>query len=74
MFLLFLTSLVFAEDRKVRYQRETEIDFDALDITGEMVKPQGSIIMERRGANFNPLIQLRTDWDKEIHQSIRSIK
>lgn len=74
MFLLFFTSLVFAEDRKVRYQRETEIDFDALDITGEMVKPQGSIIMERQGAVFNPLIQLRTDWDKEMHQSIRSIK
>ena len=74
MFLLLLVSMAFAEDRKVRYQRETEIDFDALDITGEMVKPQGSIIMERHGATFNPLIQLRTDWDKEMHESIRSIK
>jgi hypothetical protein len=72
--LLFLISISSAEERIIKYQRETEIDFDAIDITGEMVKPQGSLIMERQSTNFNPLIKLRTDWNQEINDSVRSIK
>jgi hypothetical protein len=74
MFFYFLVGLAFAQDREIRYQRETEIDFDAIDITGEMVKPQGSLIAERSTARFNPLIELRTDWNPEIAASVREIK
>jgi len=62
------------EDIKVKYQKETEIDFDAIDIVGEMVKPQGSLIAERSSATFNPLIELRTDWNVEMSQSVNHIK
>ena len=74
MLLLFLISISSAEERIIKYQRETEIDFDAIDITGEMIKPQGSLIMERTHATFNPLIELRTDWNQEINYSVRNIK
>lgn len=74
MFLLFIISLVFAEERNSKYQYQTEIDFDALDITGEMVKPQGSLIIERQGVKFNPLIELRMDWNEEMRESVREIK
>jgi hypothetical protein len=75
MFLLLFVSLAWGEDnREIRYQRETEIDFDAIDISGELVKPQGSLIVERSEARFNPLIELRMDFNPEISQSVNHIK
>lgn len=76
MFWLIFISLGFAqqEDREIRYQKSTEIDFDAIDITGEMVKPQGALIQDRSRTTFNPLIELRTDWNQEMSQSVSTIK
>ena len=75
MFLLILIGLSFAEDNsEIQYQKRTEIDFEAIDIDGELVKPQGSLIMERTRVAFNPLIELRTDWNLEMNQSVNNIK
>lgn len=75
MFLYMLIGLALGQEKpQVKYQRETEIDFDAIDITGEMVKPQGSLIAERSSARFNPLIELRTDWNVEMSQSVNHVK
>lgn len=75
---LILSSISHAEnnttDRKIVYKQQTEIDFEGLDILGEMVKPQGALINERQRTAFNPLIQLRTDWNQEITDSVRTIK
>lgn len=76
MFLIIGLSLAYGQegDRKVTYQKETQIDFDGIDITGELVKPQGSLIIERSGVKFNPLIELRTDFDPEMASSVNLIK
>ena len=39
-----LSTTAFAQDgdRKVVYKQKTEIDFEALNIDGELVKPQGA--------------------------------
>ena len=75
MFLLILIGLSFAEDNsEIQYQKRTEIDFEAIDIDGELVKPQGSLIIDRSVATFNPLIELRTDWNLEMNQSVNNIK
>lgn len=74
MFLYLLVGTLFAQDKQIEYQKRTEIDFEALDIEGQMIKPQGSIIMERTKTKFNPLIQLRTDWNHEMNDSVREIK
>ena len=74
MFFYFLIGIVFAQDRATEYEKRTEIDFEALDITGEMIKPQGSVIIERRKAEFNPLIKIRTDFNHEMNESVREIK
>jgi hypothetical protein len=71
---LFLFSVQAEETKMIKYQSQTEIDFDGIDILGEMVKPQGSIIVERSNAKFNPLIELRTDWNLEMRQSVGHIK
>ena len=59
---------------KVVYKQKTEIDFEGIEIEGELVKPQGSIILERKNAKFNPLIKLRTDFDHEMERSVEEIK
>jgi len=76
MVLFFITAIAFGQEdnRKIRYQKETEIDFEALDVEGALVKPQGSLIVERDGANFNPLIELRMDWDSDMSRSVNLIK
>ena len=62
------------ESEKVVYKSTTEIDFEGLDIDAEIVKPQGSLVLERRRAAFNPLIQLRINWNEEIAQSTDDVK
>jgi hypothetical protein len=76
MVLFFITAIAFGQEdnRKIRYQKETEVDFEALDVEGALVKPQGSLIVERDGANFNPLIELRMDWDSDMSRSVNLIK
>ena len=71
-----LVGLVLAEEPThiIVYKQETEIDFEAIDIEGELVKPEGILTTDRVSATFNPLIRLRMDWDEEISQSVNEIK
>jgi hypothetical protein len=79
MYLLFLLlSLAYADDPKeepkVVYKQRTEIDFEGVEVEGELVKPQGSLVLDRRHAKFNPMIKLRTDFDDEMDKSVDEIK
>jgi len=74
MILFFLINISFGQDSEVQYQKRTEIDFEAIDIDGELIKPQGALIADRTVATFNPLIELRTDWNLEMSNSVREIK
>lgn len=62
------------EDRKVTYRQKTEIDFEGLDVNAALVKPAGSLVLERKQASFNPLIKLRTNFNEEIDKSTDEIK
>ena len=75
--LLLLLSLAFADDTeepKIVYKQKTEIDFEGVEIEGQLLKPHGSIIQERRSAAFNPLIKLRTDFNDKMINSVQEIK
>lgn len=81
--LLALTALLvaapaFAQDedsgRQIKYKERTDIDFEAVDVTGEMVKPSGQLLMEATRQQFNPLIRLRENFDKEMKQSVDEVK
>ena len=74
--LLLLISLAIADEPKepeIVYKKQTEIDFEALELEGELVKPQGALLLERRKAHFNPLIKLRKDFNLEMSQSVEDI-
>jgi hypothetical protein len=76
MFLMFIISLAFGQDndRDVKYRSRTEIDFEGVDVTGQLVKPQGALLLDRKRATFNPLIKLRTDFNPEMSNSVTEIK
>ena len=81
--ILFIFALLFPfsahaqdeeESRKVIYKQRTEIDFDSVDVTGELIKPTGALLIDRKRAKFNPLIKLRDDWREEMKKSIDKVK
>ena len=72
--LILLTSLSHAEELEVVYKQKTEIDFEAVDVEGQLVKPEGQLITEREVAQFNPLIKLRYNFNEEMTQSVNQIK
>ena len=76
--LLILSGNVYASDEepepRVVYKQKTEIDFEGVEIDGELVKPQGSLLLERKHAKFNPMIKLRTDFDDEMDKSVQEVK
>jgi hypothetical protein len=62
------------EDRRVQYQSRTEIDFEGVEVAGELVKPQGALLLDRKRASFNPLIKIRTDFNQEMSESVNEVK
>jgi hypothetical protein len=62
------------EERQVQYQSRTEIDFEGVEVAGELVKPQGALLLDRKRAAFNPLIKLRTDFNQEMSESVNEVK
>jgi len=74
--LLYLFMLIAHADDEptVIYKKKTEIDFEGVEVEGELVKPQTTLTVERRRASFNPFLQIRKDFDKEMHNSVREIK
>lgn len=62
------------EEPKVVYKQRTEIDFEGVEIEGELVKPQGQLVLDRRHAKFNPMIKLRVDFDQEMEDSVKEVK
>ena len=75
-FAIFATPALAQDDenRQVKYKERTEIDFEGVDVQGELVKPQGQLLLDRRKASFNPLIRLREDFNNEMKQSVDEVK
>jgi hypothetical protein len=63
-----------AQAQDVIYKEKTEIDFEAVDVEGQLKKPQGVLSMERVKASFNPLVQLREDFTLEMENSVNDIQ
>ena len=75
--LTLITSISLAQENEgdtIIYKKQTEIDFEGIEVEGALVKPQGSLIQERRSISFNPMIRIRTDFNPEMSTSINNIK
>ncbi len=80
LFLMFSATALADEpetpttDRQIVYKQRTEIDFEGVEVEGSLVRPQGSLILDRKKGSFNPLIQLREDFEPELNNSVNYIK
>lgn len=63
------------ESSRVYIPKSTEIDFGTeVRVEGTLHGPSGTQVFVRREAAFNPLIQLRRDFDVELAQSVDLVK
>ena len=62
------------QEPQVIYKERTEIDFEGVEIQGELVRPQGALLLDRKRAQFNSMIKLRTDFDDEMDKSVDEVK
>tara|TARA_A100001011_G_scaffold269596_1_gene278832 strand:+ start:532 stop:777 length:246 start_codon:yes stop_codon:yes gene_type:complete len=76
--IFLLSGVAYADDEKqepkVVYKQRTEIDFEGVEIDGELVRPQGALLLDRKRAQFNSMIKLRTDFDDLMDKSVEEIK
>lgn len=79
--MLFFATLALAqedpdlESSRVYIPKSTEVDFDKeVRVEGTLYGPSGSQVLLRRAAQFNPLIQLRKDFDVELAESVDFVK
>ena len=76
---LLFSTITYADDSsseepKVVYKQRTEIDFEGVEIEGELVKPQGALLLDRKRASFNSMVWIRTDFDDEMDKTVEEIK
>ena len=60
---------VVQEDDKVSYKKKTVIDFSDVTIQGELTKPVGSYLLQRRRTIFRTLLKVRGDFLPELFNS-----
>ena len=63
-----------ASGRTYTYAERTEIDFEGVNVEGELVTPAGSLVVSPRRAQFNPLIRLRENFERELKRSADQVK
>jgi hypothetical protein len=61
------------EDDKVVFNKKTVIDFSDVNIEGELTKPEGSYIKNRKKTRFRNLIELRGNFRPELKRSVSAL-
>lgn len=62
------------DEKKVIYKKDQVINFEGLDVQGEIKKPAGAYLLDRKKSNFSPLIKFRQNWDEEAIRSLEQKK
>ncbi len=64
-----------SQDEKVEtvFKKTTIIDFSDVTITGNLTKPEGSYLMNKKKANFNLLIKVRDNFLPEMIKSVDNL-
>ena len=67
-------NVVEEDGKKVIYKAKTEISFEGVDVEGEIKKPAGAYLLDRKKSKFSPLIKFRQDFDTEMLASVHEVK
>jgi hypothetical protein len=71
-FVVFTSSTVFA--KKVKYRKSQDVNFDAMDVDGQVRNPDGSYLVQKRGIDFMPLYKVRKNFDDNIKESVEYVR
>ncbi|MCP4500263.1 MAG: hypothetical protein GY822_09920 [Deltaproteobacteria bacterium] len=77
--LLLLSTSAFAQDSviqeedTVKYNKKTVIDFSDVNIEGELTKPEGSYIKQKKKTRFRNLIDMRGNFVPELSRSMSKL-
>ncbi|NOZ85745.1 MAG: hypothetical protein GXP49_05705 [Deltaproteobacteria bacterium] len=75
---LFFPMTVSAQDDEdnvtVIYKKKTIIDFEDVLLQGELRKPQGAFLQDRRRTKFDSLITLRDSFEREMFRTVDELK
>ena len=79
MIMILLSTFAFAQSPEspadnVTYAKETIIDMGEREVEGQIIRPEGSIIIERQAARPDSLIELRMSFELEMIQSVNEVK
>lgn len=64
---------VIREADRVVYKQTTVVDFNEVTLEGELTRPEGSYMMNRRRSNFSSLIKLRDNFLPELQKSVDNL-
>jgi hypothetical protein len=60
-------------EQGVEFEKRTVIDFGDVTITGELTKPEGSYLMNRKRTSFSQLIRIRENFIPELLMSVDNL-
>ncbi len=64
--------VVHETDRTV-YKKKTVIDFNDVTLEGDLTKPEGSYVLNRKKTKFGSLIKLRDNFNPELQKSVDNL-
>jgi hypothetical protein len=64
---------VIQEEDKVVVRKKTTIDFSDMAVEGELTKPEGSYVLNRKKTDFETLIRVRDNFNPELQKSVDNL-
>jgi len=61
---------VVKEADKTIYRKRSVVDFSEVNVEGELSRPEGSYVINRRKTGFGSRIKLRADFAPELQKSV----
>jgi hypothetical protein len=64
---------VIQEEDKVVVRKKTTVDFTDMAVEGELTKPEGSYVLNRKKTDFQSLIRVRDNFNPELQKSVDNL-
>ena len=64
------TTRVVQEADKTVYRKKSVVDFSEVNVEGDLTKPEGSYVINRRKTGFDSRIRVRADFTPELQKSV----
>jgi hypothetical protein len=64
---------VVQEPDRTVYRKKTAIDFSDVAVEGELTKPEGSYVLNRKKTTFRNLIRIRDNFIPELQKSVDNL-